>query len=234
MHTTMQQNTGETIAWPAAFPSLMNIQDEAWLDAVRAAREMIIPAGTVVVREGDACRNFLLIAQGSVRVYKVAENGREMALYRTHSGDICILTLRNLLAQACYSADAVTESDVRAIHIPAHYFHAALNNSEAFRLFIMSTLAQRLNDMMQLVEQVAFQRLDLRLACLLGQLFGKQGNAMLQITHAELARELGTSRVVVSRLLKEFEGMGCIRLLRGSIELVSMITLERLGSGTGL
>jgi CRP/FNR family transcriptional regulator len=81
---------------------------------------------------------------------------------------------------------------------------------------------------MRVVEQVAFQRLDLRLACLLGQLFERNKSAAISMTHEDLARELGTTRVVVSRLLKEFERMGCIRLQRGQIELLSSEALERL------
>ena len=82
--------------------------------------------------------------------------------------------------------------------------------------------------MMRLVQQVTFQRLDLRLACLLGKLFGSQHALRIQVTHDQLAKELGTKREVISRLLKEFEHMGCIRLLRGQIELVSEDALSKL------
>jgi CRP/FNR family transcriptional regulator, anaerobic regulatory protein len=81
---------------------------------------------------------------------------------------------------------------------------------------------------MYLVGQVTFQHLDLRLACLLGQLFGECHDKILPITHQEIACELGTTREVTSRLLKEFERMGCIRLHRGSIELLSPHDLARL------
>ena len=115
--------------------------------------------------------------------------------------------------------------------IPAESFHRALSQSEGFRNLILSTLAQRLNGMMQLVERVTFQGLDLRLACLLGQHFRQRNIARLPITHQELAGELGTTREVISRLLKEFERMGCIKLYRGQIELVSPDALARLSHG---
>lgn len=94
--------------------------------------------------------------------------------------------------------------------------------------FVLTTLSRRLGQMMALVEQVAFRQLDLRLAWLLGRLFGQCSASRLQITHQEIAMELGTSREVVSRMLKEFERMGCIRLGRGEIELLSPDTLSRL------
>jgi CRP/FNR family transcriptional regulator len=214
--------------WLSVFPALATIQDEAWLDALHAAREMVMPPGTVVIRRGDPCQNFLLVTRGTVRVYESSESGREIALYRTDGGDICILTLSNLLAGTDYAAEAVTENEVGAVMIPMPFFQNAMARSEAFRNFIMATLARRLSDVMRVVEQVTFQRLDLRLACLLGQLFERNKSDAISMTHDELARELGTTRVVVSRMLKEFENMGCIRLQRGQIELLSSEALARL------
>jgi CRP/FNR family transcriptional regulator, anaerobic regulatory protein len=214
--------------WLSIFPGLASIQDDAWLEALRAAREMVMPPGTVVIRRGDPCQNFLLVTRGTVRVYESSESGREIALYRTGSGDICILTLSNLLAGTDYAAEAVTENEVGAVMIPMPFFQNAMARSEAFRNFIMATLARRLSDVMRVVEQVTFQRLDLRLACLLGQLFERNKSNAISMTHDELARELGTTRVVVSRMLKEFENMGCIRLQRGQIELLSSEALARL------
>lgn len=217
--------------WEIAFPALSRIADPVWQETLRSAKEQTMPPRTVVIRKNDPCRNFLLVAQGTIRVYQSTESGREHLLYRTHAGDICILTLQNLLAGTAYSAEAMTEDEVRVLIIPAESFHRALSRSEGFRNLILSTLAQRLNGMMQLVEQVTFQGLDLRLACLLGQLFGQRNAASLAITHQELAGELGTTREVISRLLKEFEHMGCIKLFRGQIELLSPEALTRLSHG---
>lgn len=214
--------------WLTAFPDLSGIRDPAWGEAVQAARTMTLPAGMVVVREGDPCQNFLLIAEGTIRVYKTGENGREILLYRTCAGEICVLTLSNLLEGQAYSAEVVTEEPVRAVSIPLHYFDQAMARSDAFRRVILATMSRRLNEMMRLVEQVTFQSLDLRLACLLGQLFGQRNCRVVRTTHQELASELGTTREVVSRLLKVFERMGCISLHRGHIELISQEALARL------
>lgn len=112
--------------------------------------------------------------------------------------------------------------------IPASYFHAAMARSDAFRAFILTDLCRRMRELMQLVGHIAFDPLELRLACLLGQLFGQGNTALLDITHDELARRLGSTRVVTSRLLKDFERMGCIRLQRGRIELLSSESLLQL------
>lgn len=215
--------------WLAAFPALAAIRDEAWLKALRSAEEIVIPAGTVVVRRNDPCQNFFLIRQGTLRVYESSESGYEIALYRTCGGEPCILTLSTLLSGDRYAAEAKADGEVRAVAISEAQFRNAMNASGAFRNFIMATLAARLSDVMRAVEQVTFQPLELRLACLLGQLFERNNKSnTISMTHDELARELGTRRVVVSRLLKEFEQAGCIRLKFRRIELVSSKLLARL------
>ncbi len=212
----------------AAFPALRAITDPAWLDALRVAKELVLPANTVVMRPGDPCTNFLMVMRGRVRIYRFDENGREIALYRVGAGEICVMTLGNLADGLDYSAEAKTEEEVSVLAIPLPYFQRAMAESEAFRNLILSELTRRLTEVMRLVEQVAFQKLDLRLACMLGQLSGQHNTQCLQITHLDVARELGTSREVASRLLKEFERRGCIRLQRGRIEILSPDALARL------
>lgn len=222
------ERTTLTKNWLSAFPELASISDAAWLEAILAAKEVVMPAGTVVIRENQPCQNFLLVASGNVRIYKAAASGREIMLYHTCEGEVCILTLGTLLEGRDYSANAITESEVRAIMIPSQHFHAAMARSTAFRTFILSDLCRRMRELMWLVERVAFEPLELRLACLLGQLFGQGNTPQLDITHDELARRLGSTRVVTSRLLKDFERMGCISLQRGRIELLSPQALAQL------
>lgn len=220
----------ETIepVWLREFPGLTGIRDEAGLAALRSAKVCNFPAGTPLMQHGDPCESFILLTRGTARVFHAGEGGRELLLFRVRAGELCVLTLSDLTSARAYSANAVAEEPVNLVIIPADKFRDALARSEGFRTYVLSSLAQRLCDLMALVEQVAFQRLDLRLACLLGQLFGQRNTASLRITHQELANELGTSREVTSRLLKEFENMNCIRLKRGEIELLSSDTLSRL------
>lgn len=220
------------LPWLANFPGLSGIADTAGTAALQAAVLHTFPAGTPLMRHGDPCESFVLLARGTVRVYQSDESGREIVLFRVRAGELCVLTVSDLAAARPYSANATAEEEVDMVIIPAAKFRDALARSDAFRAYVLSSLAQRLCGLMGLVEQVAFQRLDLRLACLLGQLFGQRNTAILRVTHQELAHELGTSREVISRFLKEFETLGCIRLRRGEIELLSPETLSRLGCPT--
>lgn len=226
----MSGDNGSAISagWLTAFPDLSEITDHAWLDALRSAKAVTLPAETAIVRPNDPCRDFVLVTQGAIRIYRRSENGRELVVYRTGAGEVCLCTLQNLLAGAPYSADMVTEDEVRAVTIPLEKFQQALAHSESFRNFVLNTLLRRLNHMMGLVEQLAFQNLESRLACLLGQFSKQRNSTCLELTHQDLATELGASRETVSRLLKEFERRDCIRLYRSKIELLSTEVLARL------
>jgi len=217
-------------SWLLAFPNLGAIQDEVWLSACHAATELIVPAETVMLRQGERCQGFVLFVKGSARVYERAENGREIALYRTLPGEMCMLTLISLLADTTYSAEVVTEEELHVVSIPIEHFRTALTQSDGFRQVLCVTLVQRLNDLVHLVGRIAFQRLDLRLAQLLNQLFLARNTLRVLVTHQKLAHELGTSREVASRLLKELERLGYIRLHRGAIELLSPADLARLAA----
>lgn len=214
--------------WFAAFPELAGLNDAAALAALEAATSRVFPTGTKLIHQGDRCAGFLMLARGTVRIFEIGEGGREIVLYRVRAGEICVLTLSELCGSHTYRAEAVSEDEVEVVNIPETQFRHALAQSEAFRTFVFSVLVRRLSEVMGLVEQLVFQRLDLRLACRLGQLFGERRTERIKVTHHDLARDLGTSREVISRLLKEFEQMGCINLGRGEIALLSADALARL------
>lgn len=206
----------------APFAELTAAPDAAWLDTLRRADEVVMPPETVMLCKGDACRGFLLPYRGSIRVQQASAEGREVVLYRVQPGEICILALTSLLDGVSYSAEAVSETEVHGLNIPLRHFERALAESDVFRRYVLATMARRLRGLAGMVEEVLFQRLDNRLACLLYQLFEQQRADSIDVTHQALAAELGTTREVVSRLLKDIEQrVGCIRLRRGRIDLLS-------------
>ena len=188
-----------------------------------------IPADTVLFRKGDPCKHFMFLQEGSVRVYVLAENGREIGLYRVEPGELCILTLTSLFTGVHYPAEATTDTEIIGLGVPIEQFHKTLSESPGLRDFVFGLLARRLHEVMLLLEEVAFGRLDIRLAGLLLRLFEKKQMNVIFITHQELAKELGSTREVTSRLLKDMEQQRrCIRLHRGNIELVSQDILRQL------
>lgn len=201
--------------WLSRFPALVAVPQAERQRLLAAAQVLHVPVGVTIFRPGDVCDNYFMVVEGSVRVQKVAENGREIVLYRVESGETCVLTTSCLLASERYPAEGVTETDVLARALPLASFHALLSSSETFRRFVFSSFSARMADLMALVEAVAFGRMDSRLAQRLLALGGSSGRIV--ITHQQLAAELGSAREVVSRLLKEFERHGWITLDRGQI-----------------
>lgn len=223
----------QKLALLSSFTSLVGLDDPVWLETVAAAESITAPQDMVMLCKGDPCQNFLLISEGTLRVHEVSENGREILLYRVKPGDICVLALTSMVDDVPYGAEAITETVVTGLSLSQEQFQIALAGSPGFRNFVFSTVVRRLRDVMGLVEEITFKRLDSRLASTLYQLFDQNENGMITITHQELAKELGTSREVMSRLLKEFEKKRCcIKLHRGAIELTSPESLAKFAKGT--
>ena len=214
--------------WWSAFPALKGIQDPEWRALMARAQEVTLPPGTSVFHSGDACHSFLFVLEGSVRVEKIAENGREIVLYRVGRGETCLLTTTCLIAREQYPAEGITETEVRAVAVPDNVFHKALAVSPEFRAFVFASFGSRLTDLMLLVEAVTFGRGDARLARRL--LESATSSDEVVATHQELAAELGTAREVVSRFLKEFERRGLVQLARGRILIADRAGLEALAA----
>ena len=214
--------------WLGRFPALAAARDPELQRLVAAAPLLQVPAGVTVFRAGDACERYLMVLEGSVRVQKLAENGREIVLYRVAAGETCVLTTSCLLAGERYPAEGVTESPVTAAALPLARFQEALARSETFRRFVFTSFGERMAELMTLVEAIAFGRLDSRLAQRLLAL-GRSA-ARVPITHQQLAAELGSAREVISRLLKEFERHGVIALERGEIAILDPAALARLAN----
>lgn len=217
----------KTESWTGAFPQLREIDDAAWQQAAIQAQVMDVPKGTTLFRDGDLCQGYVFVIDGAVRVQKIDAQGREIVLYRVEEGQTCMLTTSCLAGNQAYPAEGMAETDVKLAMLPAAVFDTAVADSNAFRRFVLASIGTRIGDLMMLVEDVAFGRMDLRLARLL--LRRSEGNgSVLRCTHQELAVELGTAREVVSRLLKEFERKGWLALRRGAIEVVNRQALAAL------
>jgi CRP/FNR family transcriptional regulator len=209
--------------WLSAFPSFAALDDAAARAALGGAQIVQLPVGHMVFREGDACRHYLMVLDGSVRVQKLGESGREIVLYRVERGQTCVLTTSCLFGGARYPAEGVTETPVTAAVLPLARFNEAVAVSAGFRRFAFASFSERVADLMMLVEAIAFGRVDERLAARLLALAA--GDTALSLTHAQLAAELGTAREVVSRLLKEFERRGWVALTRGQVRIADRAAL---------
>ena len=201
----------------------------ARLDALVADAQFLrAPAGAVLFDANQPCRGFPLVLEGSVRVTKNAPNGREILLYRVEPGQSCIQSGGCLLGHADYSASGVAESEVELLSVPPAQFNELLLGFEPFRRYVFGMYGERLAEVMELVEEVAFRRLDARLA----QLLIRRG-PVIEGTHQQLADELGSVREIVSRLLRSFEQRGLVRIERERVTALDPKGLAALAAERG-
>ena len=214
--------------WIEQFPELAALPAEDRRLLEDHATTVNLPAGTTVFAPGLMAESFLLLLKGKIRVQQTSASGREIVLYRVGGGETCIMTTACLLANEFYSAEGITETEVTAVAISKEAFEEAIARSSGFRRLVFSQYSHRISDVMHVVEEVAFERLDKRLAARLLELASPEG--ALSITHQELAAELGTAREVIGRQLKELERRDFVSLSRGTILLKDRKMLECLTS----
>ena len=205
----------------ARFPVFAQLP-AAQLDELLAAAAPVrrVPAGSVLFERNTPCEGFPLVLEGSVRVTMSSAGGREIVLYRVSPGEGCILSGGCLLGQTDYAARGVAESEVTLMRIPPAPFQDLLLRFAPFRRFVFDMYGARLAEVMELVEEVAFRKLDTRLARLL-----VQRGPLIEATHQNLADELGSVRVFVSRLLRNFEQRGWVKLERERVTVTDLKAL---------
>ena len=207
----------------ALYPALASLAPEEIAAICKPEVTAVIAEGTELFAERHACRGFPLLIEGSIKVVKNTPAGREMLLYRVEPGGSCVITSSCLLGHTRYTARGIAETPLRMLMLPTALFEKLIAGNAAFRDFVFHLLAERIAELMLLVEEVAFHRLDQRLAKLL---LGK--GEPIHATHQTLADELGSVREIVSRLLKGFAGQGLVTLGRERIELVDRDGLRQL------
>jgi CRP/FNR family transcriptional regulator len=198
----------------------------------RIAREGIhrkVPAGTVMFSAHAPCGGFPLVLAGTIRVLQRYPNGRELQLYRVKPGESCLLSGSCLLGQTNYDASGIAETEVELLVLPPAAFQALIAEDETFRRHVFALYGERLSALMQVVEAIAYQKLDQRLAALLVNRDADSGE--IHATHQALADELGSVREIVSRLLRNFEDRGWVDLGRERIRVKDRVALAGLARG---
>ena len=207
------------------YPALASLPESTLAAALAKAEVVSLAAGTPLFGEGSVCRQFPLVLAGSIRVAKVGE-GRELHLYRVTPGESCVLTSSCLVGRRDYPATGVVESDVRLVVLPKTVFDELVASHPPFRQYVFGLFAERLTDLMALVEAVAFHKLDRRVAAtLLGH------GRVVEMTHQQLADSVGSVREIVTRILRSFVDQGLVKLGRGSIEVLDAAGLRSVAEG---
>jgi len=205
------------------YPVLRSLPPELLQKLDLNAQPLFAPAGRRLFEEGSPCTLFPLLVEGVIRATKSSPDGHEILLYRLNPGESCVITVVALLGESPYPAVGSAETDLKFYGIPRSLFLEFVLKSPAFRVFIFEFLSRRMAHLMALIDDVAFRRVDQRLASRL-LLHDKP----IAATHQMLADELGTTREVVSRTLESFKEEGMLRLGRRRIEILDRDALARV------
>ena len=197
-----------------------------------SAAAVNLPFGRHFFERGNSCGNIALVGRGTVRVFVTSASGREITLYNVGPGETCPINLMCTLLRKDAPANAIVAGDLEAVIIPAMAFKKWFDEESVVRDFLLEAMSVRLMDLLMLVEEITFHKMDQRLASFLLQRF--EGSAIeppeVQVTQEQIAYELGSAREVISRLLSEFVRQGAVQHGRGRITLQDRVLLTHFAA----
>ena len=181
-----------------------------------------IKADTTIIEVGDYIKSMPLLVSGAIKILREDENGEELVLYYLEKGDTCAMTLSCCMGQTKSKIRAVAETNVELIMLPKEKMAEWLGNYKTWQAYILQTYHQRLDELLEALDTIAFLKMDERLFKYLKDKAMVTHNDVLNVTHKQISEDLHTSRVVVSRLLKKLENEGKIELFRNSIKVLEL------------
>ena len=219
--------------WSSRFSFASGLSASAHSLITEAVEQISVPEGSMLLDEGGRCDPVLFVDRGILRVYKRVGDDREITLYRVSSGEVCVLAVTSALSAMPYSATAVAAEPIQGYVIPAGTLRRVFAGEPAMQDYVMRLVADRLTVMMTAVVEVGFERMDRRLARFLVDASGPTADGTVKLSHEQVARELGTAREVVTRVLDSFAARGLVSLGRRRIRLLKLSELDRLAQGRG-
>ena len=187
-----------------------------------------MPVGAYVFREHEGCGQVGFIVTGSIRVFKEHSSGRSIKLYSIGAGDSCILSMSCALSKPIHQASAIVEQETEILIISTSSFQKLMERSNAARDYVFGLFSARLTDVMLLIEEVVFHRMDERLANILLENSARNKSDTVQTTHERLAEEAGTAREVVTRVLRDFAENNLVAISRGQIKILNRHGLSKV------
>ena len=181
-----------------------------------------------MLHEGGTCTGLIVVVSGRVRAYMLSADGRELTLYRLLERDVCLLSASCALRGLDFDILLAAETDCDVFVIPADVYQGVMQQSAAAAAVTNELMAARFSDVMWLMDQLLYHKLDCRLAAFLVEERALSDSDSLSLTHERIAAHLGSAREVVTRLLKYFQGEGLVKLGRGSVTLLDEARLRAL------
>ncbi len=206
-----------------------------WEEISEADRENICqhslavtyPKGTNI-HDGSACSGVILIRCGCLRVYILSEEGKEITLYRLHSGDLCMLSASCVLQTITFDVHVNAEENSECYVISGPAYAAASEHNMHIKIFTLELTVSRFSSVMWIMQQILFMSMDKRIAIFLRDESARLGSDKIPLTHEQIARYIGSAREVVTRMLKYFSNEGIVEISRKGVRIIDADRLGRL------
>lgn len=214
--------------WCRSISELAGLSDTARA-ALNQLQPRLVPKGQVLFRAGDVAQGFVVVLSGRIEVNLTHAGGRGILLYAVEPGQSCVQTTLGLMADDAYSGEALAVTDLQLVMIPRGLFQRLMDTEPGFRRFVLAAFGRRMQDVTRLLERVAFDSIESRLAAALLDL---SRDGVVQATQAELASRIGSAREVISRRLDAFQRNGWVETDRGMVRIVNRPALSEAANVT--
>ena len=210
-----------------SFPFWNNLQEKDRDTFLRSSMEVDYRRGATV-HDGGECTGVILIKSGSLRLYMLSDDGKEVTLYRLFPGDTCILSASCVLNTITFDVCIDAEEDSQCVVVGGCAYEGVWQRSDEVKIYTYETALSRFSDVMWVMQQILFMSMDKRLAIFLLDEIAKSGEDSIKLTHEQIAKYMGSAREVVSRMLKYFTTEGIISTSRS--EGIKILDKKRLRS----
>lgn len=195
-------------------------EDNLKKEIISVSEKFNVPAGEIILDFGQTIDVIPLVLSGSVKVLREDEEGNEILLYYLEPGHACATSITCCISGQRSTVMAIAEDDTEYLGIPVQYSDEWMAKYKTWKNFVMNTYAERFEELLKTIDQLAFKKMDERLSKYLRDKADLHESCEIHISHQEIAYDLNTSREVISRLLKQLERMGSIKLGRNRIILL--------------
>lgn len=182
------------------------------------------------IHNGNECTGIILIRSGSLRLYILSDEGKEITLYRLFPGEMCMLSASCVLNNITFDVFVDAEENSECIIVGGCAYASLSERCDAAKIFALETALSRFSDVMWVMQQILFMSMDKRLAIFLLDEISKVGGDTVHLTHEQIAKYMGSAREVVTRMLKYFSGEGIVELSRGGIKITDVKRLRALAT----
>lgn len=213
-------------------PFWEKLNDAQRRSLLASAKERTVSKGELLHSGSADCVGLMIVLAGQLREYMLSDEGKELTLYRLLPPDICLLSASCLMPSIQFEVFVEAERDSRILLIPSEAWQSLMHQSLDTSNYTLELMAERFSDVMWLMEQVLYRRMDARLSAFLLEEQTLSGSDVLELTHETIARHLGTAREVITRMLKYLQTTGAVALQRGGVRILDREQLLKLAEGS--